>query len=166
MAVGRSLDLQLLKRLNPLNFHKISVWRHRIHHGYHSIVAPCPSRLLRHTMNSERGGGSTARRILSHGLSGFSHNSRICRGAYKHISRIAHPDKNLMRNAYYCAVAEIIMEAAKRTSDIVTSPSSSDRDAFSLVPALDSAQFSALVDSHRQATQGRTPLVRSAPAID
>ena len=29
MAVGRSLDLQPLKRLNPLNFHKISVWRHR-----------------------------------------------------------------------------------------------------------------------------------------
>ena len=26
-------------------------------------------------MNSERGGGSTARRILSHGLGGFSHNS-------------------------------------------------------------------------------------------
>ena len=41
MAVGRSLDLQPLKRLNPLNFHKISVWRHRIQHGYHSIVAPC-----------------------------------------------------------------------------------------------------------------------------
>ena len=41
MAVGRSLDLQPLERFNPLNFHKISVWRHRIQHGYHSIVAPC-----------------------------------------------------------------------------------------------------------------------------
>ena len=67
-----------------------------------------------------------------------------------------------MRNAYYCAVADIAMEAAQRASDIATSLSSSDRDAFSLVPALDSAQFSALVDSHRRATQGRTPLVRSA----
>ena len=67
-------------------------------------------------MNSKRGGSSTARRILCHGPSGFSHNSRICRGAYKHISRIAHPDKNLMRNAYYCAVADIAMEAAQRAS--------------------------------------------------
>ena len=67
-----------------------------------------------------------------------------------------------MRNAYYCAVAEIVMEAARRASDIVTSPSSSDRGAFSLVPALDSAQFFALVDSHRWAAQGRPPLVRSA----
>ena len=40
MAVGRSLDLQPLERLNPLNFHKISVWRHRTQHGFHSIVAP------------------------------------------------------------------------------------------------------------------------------
>ena len=68
-----------------------------------------------------------------------------------------------MRNAYYCAVvAEIVMEAARRASDIATAPSSSDRDAFSLMSALDSTQFSALVNSHRWATQGRTPLVRSA----
>ena len=40
MAVGRSLDLQPLERLNPLNFHKISVWRNRTQHGFHSIVAP------------------------------------------------------------------------------------------------------------------------------
>ena len=124
---------------------------------YHRIARIIPTR---HAMNSERGGGSTARRILSHGLSGFSHNSRVCREVYKHISRIAHPDKNPMRNAYYCTVAEIVMEAARRASDIVTSPSSSDRDAFPLVPELDSAQFSALVDSHRRATQqDRTPLL-------
>ena len=54
------------------------------------------------------------------------------------------------------------MEAARRASGIVTSPPSSDRDAFPLVPELDSAQFSALMDSHRRATQDRTPLVRSA----
>ena len=54
------------------------------------------------------------------------------------------------------------MEATRRASDIVTSPSSSDRGAFSIVPALDSAQFSVLVDSHRRAAQGQTPLVRSA----
>ena len=69
-----------------------------------------------------------------------------------------------MRNAHYCAVAEaeVAMEAAQRASGIATSPTSSGRGAFPLVPALDSAQFSALVDSHRRATQGRTPLVRSA----
>ena len=37
MAVGRSLDLQ---PLNPLDFHISQIWRHRIHHGYHSNVAP------------------------------------------------------------------------------------------------------------------------------
>ena len=126
---------------------------------YHRIAHIVSSR---RAMNSERGGGSKARRILGHGPGGFSHNTGLCRGVYKHISRIAHPDKNLIGNAYYCAVAGIAMEAARRASDIVASPSSSDRDAFSLVPALDSAQFSALVDSHRQAKQGRTPLVRSA----
>ena len=61
------------------------------------------------------------------------------------------------------------MEAARPTRVwhwfVVVSSSSSDRDAFSLVPALDPVQFSALVDSHRQAKQGRTPLlVRSATA--
>ena len=73
---------------------------------YHRIAHIVPSR---RAMNSRRGGGSTTRRILSHGLGGFSHNSWKCRGVYKHISRIAHPDKNLMRNAYYCAVADIAM---------------------------------------------------------
>ena len=105
---------------------------------YHRIAHIAPSR---RAMNSERGGGSTAtaRRILSHGLGGLSHNSGLCRGVYKHISRIAHPDKNLMRNAYYCAVAGIVMEAARHASVIVASSSSSDRDAFSLVPELDLA---------------------------
>jgi len=42
-----------------------------------------------------------------------------------------------MRNAYYCAVAEIVMEVIRRASDIITSPSSSGRDAFPLVPELD-----------------------------
>jgi hypothetical protein len=37
MAVGRSLDLQ---PLNPLGFHISQIWRHRIHHGYHSNVTP------------------------------------------------------------------------------------------------------------------------------
>ena len=36
--MGRSLDLQ---PLNPLDFHISQIWRHRIHHGYHSNVAPC-----------------------------------------------------------------------------------------------------------------------------
>ena len=41
MAVGRSLDLQ---PLDPLDFHISQIWRHRIHHGYHSNVAPCCER--------------------------------------------------------------------------------------------------------------------------
>ena len=106
----------------------------------------------RHAVNSERGGGSTARRILSHGFGGFSHNSRTCRDVYKSISLVAHPDKHPMRNAYYRAVAEIVMEVTRRANDIVASPSSSDRAAFPPVPALDSAQFSALVNSHRRVT--------------
>ena len=57
---------------------------------YHRIARIISTR---HAMNSERGGGSTARRILSHGLNGFSHNSRVCHDIYKHISRITHPDK-------------------------------------------------------------------------
>ena len=84
----------------------------------------------RHAVNSERGGGSAARRILSHGLVGFSHNSRTCRDIYKRISLIAHPDKHPMRNAYYRAVADIVMEVTRRANDIVASPSSSDRTGF------------------------------------
>ena len=42
MAVGRSLDLQ---PLNPLDFHISQIWRHRIHHGYHSNVAPWSQQL-------------------------------------------------------------------------------------------------------------------------
>ena len=67
-----------------------------------------------------------------------------------------------MRNAYYCAVADIAMEVTRRASGIATSPSSSDRATFPLVPALDSAHFSALMSSHRRATQDNTPLMRSA----
>ena len=47
------------------------------------------------------------------------------------------PGQHLMRNAYYCAVADIAMEVTRRASDISTSPSSLDRAAFPLVPALD-----------------------------
>ena len=126
---------------------------------YHRIARIISAR---HAVNSERGGGSTARRILSHGLSGFSHNSRTCRDVYKQISLVAHPDKNLMRNACNCAVADIAMEVTRRASGIVTLPPSSDRAAFPLVPALDSAQFSALMSFHRRATQDNTPLMRSA----
>ena len=56
MAVGRSLDLRPLERLNPLNFHKISVWRHRIRHGYHSIVAPCRREVVCGAPSRIRGG--------------------------------------------------------------------------------------------------------------
>ena len=66
MAVGRSLDLRPLERLNPLNFHKISVWRHRIRHGYHCIVAPWtpprPSRLRRGSGGERRTRAATDER--------------------------------------------------------------------------------------------------------
>ena len=74
---------------------------------------------------------------------------------------MAHPDKNPMRNAYYRAVADIVMEVTRRASGIATSPSSSDRAASPPVPALDSAQFSTLVNSHQRVTQDNTPLMRS-----
>jgi hypothetical protein len=107
-------------------------------------------------------GGHTARRILSHGNGGFSHDSAVCRDVYRHIARMAHPDKNPMRDAYHCAVAGIVMDAAQRASGIVASSSSSDRDAFHLLPALDSTQFVAMVDAHRLAKIGYTPPGRSS----
>ena len=53
------------------------------------------------------------------------------------------------------------MDTAQRASDMVASPSSSDRSAFHPLPALESAQFSAMVDAHRLAKVGRPTLVRS-----
>ena len=67
-----------------------------------------------------------------------------------------------MRNAYYRAVADIVMEVTRRANGIVASPSSSDRTAFPPVPALDSAQFSTLVNSHRRVARDNNPLMRSA----
>ena len=64
MAVGRSLDFQSLKRLNPLNFHKISVWRHRIQHGYHSIVAPWGLHALLQTREATEPTVGTRKSIL------------------------------------------------------------------------------------------------------
>ena len=125
---------------------------------YHRIALVVPSR---HAANPTRGGGYTARRILSHGYGGFSHDSAVCRDVCRLIARMAHPDKNLTRDAYHCAIAEVAMDTAQRASDIVASPSSSDRSAFHLLPALESAQFSAMADAHRLAKIGRPILVRS-----
>ena len=125
---------------------------------YHRIARIISSRYAR---NSARGGGSTARWILSHENGGFSHNTGTCRDVHKHISRLAHSDKNPKRGAYHCAVAEIVMNVAQRAADIGTSPPSSDRNAFPVVPALDLERFSTSVEAHRLAKQGRTPLARS-----
>ena len=53
-----------------------------------------------------------------------------CRDLYRPIARMAHPDKNLTRDAYHCAIAGVVMDTAQRASEIVASPSSSDRSAF------------------------------------
>ena len=37
--MGRSLGLQPPEKLNPMYSHISQIWRHRTHHGYHSIVA-------------------------------------------------------------------------------------------------------------------------------
>ena len=76
---------------------------------------------------------------------------------------MAHPDKNPVRNAYHCAIAGVVMDAIQRAYDMVASSSFSDRDAFHLLPALDSAQFEAAVDAHRLAKAGRTPTPVRSP---
>ena len=53
-----------------------------------------------------------------------------CRDLYRPIARMAHPDKNLTRDAYHCAISGVVMDTAQRASEIVASPSSSDRSAF------------------------------------
>ena len=115
----------------------------------------------RRAANPTRGGGHTARCILSRGRGGFPHDNAVCRDVYKHIARVAHPDKNPVRSAYHCAVAGIVMDTMQRAYDMVGSSSSSDRDAFHLLPALDSEQFEGMVDAHRLAKTGHTPSVRS-----
>ena len=125
---------------------------------YHRISLIVSSR---RAANPTRGGGHTARCILSHGRGGFPHDNAVCRDVYKHIARVAHPDKNPVRDAYHCAVAGVVMDAMQRAYDMVASSSSSDRGAFHLLPALDSAQFEATVDAHRLAKISHTPPVRS-----
>ena len=81
----------------------------------------------RRAVNPVRGGGYTARCILSYGKGVLSRDDAVCRDVYKHVARVAHPDKNPVRNAYYCAVAGVVMDTMQRAHDIVVSSSSSDR---------------------------------------
>ena len=53
------------------------------------------------------------------------------------------------------------MDTIQRAYDMVVSSSFSDRDAFHLLPALDSEQVEAMVDAHQLAKTGHTPSVRS-----
>ena len=117
---------------------------------------------FRRPVNPARGGGYSVRCILSYGKGVLSRDGAVCRDVYKHIARVAHPDKNPVRNAYHCAVAGVVMDTIQRAHGIVVSSSSSDRDAFHLLPALDSEQFEAMVDAHRLAKKtGHPPSVRS-----
>ena len=72
-----------------------------------------------------------------------------------------YPDRNPVRNAYHCAVAGVVMDTVQRAYGMVVSSSSSDRDAFLLLPVLDSEQFETMVDAHRLAKISHTPPVRS-----
>ena len=85
----------------------------------------------------------------------------MCRDAYKHIARVAHPDKNPVRSAYHCAVAGVVMDTMQRAYDVVVSSSSLGRGAFHLLPELGSEQFAAMADAHRLAKISHTPAVRS-----
>ena len=114
----------------------------------------------RFAVNPDRGGGNTARRILSHTY-GLPRDNAVCKDVYKLIARMAHPDKNRTRDAYHCAMAEIVMDTAQRASDMITSALSLDRGAFHPLPALESAQFYAMVDVHRMAKVGHPTLGRS-----
>ena len=71
-----------------------------------------------------------------------------------------------MRNAYYCAVADIVHCHGSHPARKWHCRVSVIFGAFPLVPELDSAQFSASVASHRRAAQDRTPLrpLISAPS--
>ena len=92
-----------------------------------------------------------ARRILNHASVGFPRDTAVCKDAYKFIARMAHPDKNQTRDAYHCAIAEIVMDTAQRASDMIASASSLDRSAFHPLPTLESTQFYAMVDAHTMA---------------
>ena len=108
--------------------------------------------------NPDEGGRRTAKRILSDGYSGLCHNSNTHHNIYKRISLIAHPDKNVTRDTFHCALAHLVMESIQKAFDITTSltTNADSRQAFQLIPTLDSERFRTLVHSYRRPTLTRS----------
>ena len=102
--------------------------------------------------NPNEGGHRTAKRILSDGYSGLCHNSSTHHNIYKRISRIAHPDKNVTRDTFHCALAHLVMESTRKALDITTSLTTNNdsRRAFQLMPTLGSERFQTLIHSYRR----------------
>ena len=121
--------------------------------------------------NPNEGGHRTAKRILSDGYSGLCHNSHTHHNIYKRISLIAHPDKNVARDTFHCALAHLVMESIQKAFDITTSLTTNDdsRRAFQLIPTLDSERFQTLVHSYRRPTLTRSvsdPSIRTINKSD
>ena len=108
--------------------------------------------------NPDEGGRRTAKRILSDGYSGLCHSSNTHHNIYKRISLIAHPDKNVTRDTFHCALAHLVMESIQKAFDITTSltTNADSRQAFQLIPTLDSERFHTLVHSYRRPTLTRS----------
>ena len=124
----------------------------RQHHRIAHIICQ------RFQSNPDEGGHRTAKRILSDGYSGLCHNSNTHHTIYKRISRVAHPDKNVTRDTFHCALAHLVMESIRKALDITTSPTTNNdsRRAFQLMPTLDSERFKTLVHSYRRPTLTRS----------
>ena len=121
--------------------------------------------------NPDEGGHRTAKRILSDGYSGLCHSSNTHHSIYKRISLIAHPDKNVARDTFHCALAHIVMESIQKAFDITTSLTTNDdsRRAFQLIQTLDSERFQTLVHSYRRPALTRSvsdPSIRTINKSD
>ena len=89
--------------------HDIELLR-QYHHITHIICQ-------RFQSNPDEGGRRTAKRILSDGYSGLCHNSNTHHNIYKRISRVAHPDKNVTRDTFHCALAHLVMESTRKAPE-------------------------------------------------
>ena len=108
--------------------------------------------------NPDEGGRRTAKRILSDGYSGLSHNSNTHHNVYKRIPRVANPNKNVTRDTYHCALAHLVMESVRKALGITMSLTANNdaRRAFQPMLTLDSERFRTLVHSYRRPTLTRS----------
>ena len=102
---------------------------------------------------------------------GLCHSSNTHHNIHKRISLIAHPDKNVARDTFHCALAHLVMESIHKAFDITTSPTTNDdsRRAFQLIPTLDSECFRTLVHSYRRPKLTRSvsdPSIKATNNLD